>query len=114
MLKKTGGVVDDLTDLVISSDPREVYLYGKDYFRQWMLSFNDKTAKESNYRNIERNIKEEKIIKAFWVKENDFIKSNHIQPASMSECRSYLVLTTLAKILLIRCNELLKVIPIPV
>lgn len=50
--------MDDLTDLVISSDPREVYLYGKDYFRQWMLSFNDKTAKESNYRNIERNIKE--------------------------------------------------------
>ena len=44
-LKKTGGVTDDLSSLTISSDCHEIYLYGKDYFRQWIISFNDKTAK---------------------------------------------------------------------
>ena len=56
-LKRTGGATEDLSDLTVSSDPKELYLFGKDYFRQWILSFSDKVGKESNYRNIERNIK---------------------------------------------------------
>jgi hypothetical protein len=36
----------------VTDEPTEVYLMGKNYFRFWTLSFNQKSMKESNYRNI--------------------------------------------------------------
>jgi hypothetical protein len=48
-------------------EPSEVYLIGKGYFRHWTLNFNEKSLKESNYRNIERAVATQKILRLFWL-----------------------------------------------
>lgn len=44
-IKKTGGSTGDLSRVVVSDRHDEIYFYGVSYFRQWKISFNEKTIK---------------------------------------------------------------------
>jgi hypothetical protein len=44
-VKKTGGGVHNIDDLVIGDDHSELYLFGADYFRQWHLCFTERSMK---------------------------------------------------------------------
>ena len=44
-IKKTGGSIGDLSRVIVSDRHDEIYFYGVSYFRQWKISFNEKTIK---------------------------------------------------------------------
>lgn len=56
----------EISAVWVSEDPAEVYLWGKGYFRFWNISFNEKSLKESNYRNIERCLGSKHILRLFY------------------------------------------------
>lgn len=69
-------------------------MFGLDYFRLWTVLYNQKTVKESNYRNIERNIKKNRILSASYVPDICFGKSANCYKDQLKSDNMYLLVTT--------------------